>query len=111
MVKIRLRRVGARGKPMYRIVVVDSRSPRDGAFIEIIGHYNPLVNPETVDIDKDRMLEWLKSGAKPTNTVARLLIKLGILDKSKIKLLHKTCVKKKQPAAAPVEVATKETAK
>ena len=120
MVKIRLRRIGARSKPMYRIVVTDSRSPRDGAFIEIIGHYNPLVDPEVVDIDKEKADKWLKSGAKVTNTTARLFIKAGILDKSKVKLLQKTGVKKKQPAAvpaaaapaaaAPVEAA-KETAK
>jgi small subunit ribosomal protein S16 len=116
MVKIRLRRVGARSKPMYRIVVTDSRSPRDGAFIEIIGHYNPLVNPEAVDIDKEKADKWLKTGAQLTNTAARLFIKAGILDKSKVKLLQKTGVKKKQPAAAPAaaapaEAATKETAK
>ena len=56
MVKIRLRRVGAKNKPMYRIVVADSRSPRDGAFIEVIGHYNPLTDPETFDVDKEKAL-------------------------------------------------------
>jgi small subunit ribosomal protein S16 len=75
MVKIRLRRVGAKNKPMYRIVVAASRSPRDGAFIEVIGHYNPLTDPETVDIDKEKAIKWLGCGAKPTDTVARLLSK------------------------------------
>jgi small subunit ribosomal protein S16 len=75
MVKIRLRRVGAKNKPMYRIVVADSRSPRDGAFIEVIGHYNPLTDPETLDLDKEKAIKWLGCGAKPTDTVARLLVK------------------------------------
>jgi small subunit ribosomal protein S16 len=78
MVKIRLRRVGAKNKPMYRIVVADSRSPRDGAFIEIIGHYNPVTEPETLDIDKEKAIKWLGCGAKPTDTVIRLLAKLEV---------------------------------
>jgi small subunit ribosomal protein S16 len=83
MVKIRLRRVGTKHKPMYRVVVADSRFPRDGAFIEIIGHYNPLAEPEAFDIDEEKALKWLKQGAQPTETVARLLSKLGIMDKFK----------------------------
>lgn len=83
MIKIRLRRTGAKKKPSYRIVVADSRSPRDGAFINIIGHYNPLTDPETVVIDKEKALHWLKVGAQPTVTAARLLSKLGIIEKSK----------------------------
>ncbi|MFC1985481.1 30S ribosomal protein S16 [Chloroflexota bacterium] len=83
MVKIRLRRVGAKKRPSYRLVVADSRAPRDGAFISIIGHYNPLTDPETVVIDKEKALHWLSQGAQPTDTVARLLSKVGILEKSK----------------------------
>ena len=83
MVKIRLRRVGAKKKPSYRIVVADSRAPRDGAFISIIGHYNPLTDPETVVIDEEKALSWLKQGAQPTATVTRLLAKLGIIEKFK----------------------------
>ena len=83
MVKIRLRRVGAKNRPMYRVVVADVRAPRDGAFIEIIGHYNPLTDPETVAIDEERALKWLGNGAQPTETVARLLTKLGIMEKHK----------------------------
>ena len=83
MVKIRLRRVGAKNRPMYRVVVTDARSPRDGAFIEIIGHYNPLTDPETFDIKEERALEWLRHGAQPTDTVARLLSKSGIMEKFK----------------------------
>ena len=81
MVKIRLRRVGARNRPMYRVVVADVRAPRDGAFTEIIGHYNPLTDPETVVIDEEKALKWLGNGAQPTDTVARLLTKLGVMEK------------------------------
>ena len=65
---------------MYRVVVADSRSPRDGAFIEIIGHYNPLTDPATVDINEELALKWLKDGAQPTETGSSLLRKLGIMD-------------------------------
>lgn len=81
MVKIRLRRMGAKNRPMYRVVVADARSPRDGAFIEIIGHYNPLTDPETYDVDEEKALKWLRRGAQPTDTVFRLLSKSGIMDK------------------------------
>jgi len=83
MVKIRLRRVGAKNKPSYRLVVADSRAPRDGAFINIIGHYNPLTEPETVVIDEEKALYWLRQGAQPTTTVARLLSKAGVIEKFK----------------------------
>ncbi len=82
MVKIRLRRTGAKGKPNYRLVVADSRSPRDGAFIDIIGHFNPLTDPETVVINEEKARHWLSQGAQPTDTAARLLSKAGILEKS-----------------------------
>ena len=78
MVKIRLRRVGARNRPAYRIVVVDARSPRDGAFIETIGHYNPLTEPETVVVNEEKALKWLSQGAQPTAAVKGLFSKLGI---------------------------------
>jgi len=83
MVKIRLRRVGAKKKPQYRLVVADARSPRDGAFIDIIGHYNPLTDPETVVIAEDKARHWLERGAQPTDTAARLLAKVGIIEESK----------------------------
>lgn len=83
MVKIRLRRIGAKKKPSYRLVVADARAPRDGAFITIIGHYNPLTDPETVVINEEKALNWLKEGAQPTATAARLLSKAGIIDKFK----------------------------
>lgn len=83
MVKIRLRRMGRRNRPSYRVVVADSRSPRDGRFIEIIGHYNPLTDPATISIDEEKALKWLRCGAQTTDTVRSLLAKLGIMDKSK----------------------------
>ncbi len=83
MVKIRLRRVGAKKRPSYRLVVADVRAPRDGAFIEIIGHYDPLTDPETMVINEEKALRWLKEGAQPTDTAARLLTKAGIVEKSK----------------------------
>ncbi|MFC2001517.1 30S ribosomal protein S16 [Chloroflexota bacterium] len=84
MLKIRLRRVGAKKKPSYRLVVADVRAPRDGAFINIIGHYNPLTDPETVVIDAEKARYWLSQGAQPTDTAARLLTKAGIIENSKL---------------------------
>jgi len=83
MVKIRLRRMGRRNRPFYRVVVADSRSPRDGKFIEVIGHYDPLTDPAAVTIDEEKALKWLRCGAEPTDTVRSLLSKLGIMDKVK----------------------------
>jgi small subunit ribosomal protein S16 len=83
MVKIRLRRVGAKHKPIYRIVVADSQAPREGAFIEVVGTYNPLTDPETVTIEEAAALKWLEKGAQPTETVYRLLAKAGVMDKFK----------------------------
>ncbi len=82
MIKIRLRRVGAKNRPSYRLVVADVRAPRDGAFITIIGHYNPLTDPETVVIDEEKARHWLEQGAQPTDTAARLLAKVGIIEES-----------------------------
>ena len=79
MVKIRLRRTGAKKQPSYRVVVTDSRSPRDGKFIEIIGHYNPRTEPPTVEVDAERALYWLSVGAQPSEAVKRMLDKMGIL--------------------------------
>ena len=79
MVKIRLRRMGAKKAPFYRIVVADSRSPRDGRCIEEIGTYNPLTDPATVTIDAEKAQQWIKNGAQPTDTVRALLKKNGAL--------------------------------
>ncbi len=79
MVKIRLRRMGAKKAPFYRIVVADSRAPRDGAFIEEIGYYNPLTNPAEIKVNAESAAKWLKNGAQPTDTVRALLKKSGVL--------------------------------
>lgn len=79
MVKIRLRRMGAKKAPFYRIIVADSRAPRDGAFIEELGYYNPLTDPAEVKVDSERAQYWLKNGAQPTDTVRGLLKKSGAL--------------------------------
>ena len=75
MVKIRLRRIGAKKAPFYRVVVADSRFPRDGRFIEELGTYNPLTEPAEIKIDADRTLEWIKNGAQPTDRVKKLFEK------------------------------------
>ncbi|MGH2443680.1 MAG: 30S ribosomal protein S16 [Chloroflexota bacterium] len=77
-VKIRLRRMGAKNQPSYRIVVADSRSPRDGRFIDLVGFYNPLTNPATFKINEEKAVDWLRRGAQPTETVAILLKKVNI---------------------------------
>ena len=79
MVKIRLRRIGAKKAPFYRVVVADSRFPRDGRFIEEIGTYNPLTEPAEIKIDTARALEWMKKGAQPTDTVKALLKRTGAI--------------------------------
>ncbi len=80
MVKIRLRRVGAKKAPFYRVVVADSRYPRDGRFIEEIGTYNPLTDPSTIKIDAERAISWIKNGAQPTDTVKVLLKRANIIE-------------------------------
>ncbi len=92
MVKIRLRRVGAKKQPSYRVVVADSRYARNGRFIETIGHYDPLTEPVTIVVDEEKALTWLKQGAQPTETVNRLLTTAGVMSKFK-------------PAEAPKESA------
>lgn len=77
-VKIRLKRMGAKKAPFYRIVVADSRSPRDGRFIEEIGYYNPTTEPVTIKVNSDKVAEWMKNGAQPSETVKRLFNKSGI---------------------------------
>lgn len=81
-VKIRLKRIGAKKNPFYRIIVADSRAPRDGRFIEEIGYYNPLTEPKTIKIDNERAKSWLDNGARPTTTVNRLFKQSGMYDES-----------------------------
>ena len=80
-VKIRLKRMGSKKAPFYRIVVADSRSPRDGRIIEKIGHYNPLTNPATLEVEEELALKWLSNGAEPSDTVRNLLSSKGIMKK------------------------------
>lgn len=77
-VKIRLKRMGAKHAPFYRVVVADSRSPRDGKFIEEIGYYNPTTDPTTIKIDVEKATKWMKNGAQPSDTVKRLLSKIAV---------------------------------
>ncbi|GLB46829.1 30S ribosomal protein S16 [Philodulcilactobacillus myokoensis] len=80
-VKIRLRRMGSKRRPFYRIVVADSRSPRNGRFIEKVGYYNPLTKPSTVKLQDEDIFDWLKKGAQPSDTVKNLLSNAGIMKK------------------------------
>ena len=78
-VKIRMRRMGSKRKPFYRIVVADSRMPRDGRFIEEVGYYNPLTTPDEVKLEEDKIFEWLEKGAQPLDTVRSLVSKAGLM--------------------------------
>ncbi|TYC50086.1 30S ribosomal protein S16 [Weissella muntiaci] len=80
-VKIRLKRMGSKKRPFYRVVVADSRSPRDGRFIEIVGTYNPLTEPAEVKLDEELVMSWLNNGAQPSDTVKNLLSNAGIMKK------------------------------
>ena len=95
-VKIRLKRMGAKQRPFYRIVVADSRSPRDGRFIETLGTYNPITKPATITVDEEKTINWLSKGAIPTETVKNILSDKGIIAKfaaSKVKKSNKKVVK------------------
>ena len=108
-VKIRLKRMGAKKRPFYRIVVADSRFPRDGRFIEEVGYYNPIEKPAVVKIDKDLAMKWLNNGAIPTDTVRDIFSKEGVM-----KEFHESKFTKKEAKAekpAKKEIVKKETAK
>ncbi len=79
MVKIRLRRMGAKKRPFYRVVVADARSPRDGRYIDAIGYYDPTKDPAVIKIDEEKAIQWIKNGAQPTDTARSLLQKTGVL--------------------------------
>ncbi len=81
MLRIRLRRVGKKGNPSYRIVVADSKAPRDGAYVEWIGNYDPMTDPPAVTLKEDRAIAWLKNGAQPSDPVRRILEKDGVFEK------------------------------
>ena len=118
MLRIRLRRVGKRGKPSYRIVVADVRAPRDGAYLEWIGNYDPMADPPSVTIKKDRAEEWLSKGAQPSDAVKRILHWQGMLEREPINRTTKGNQGEDAPAAptatlipvaAPVAEASPET--
>jgi small subunit ribosomal protein S16 len=100
MVKIRLMRMGATKRPFYRVVVADSRSPRDGRFIENIGKYHPLEDPSLIDIDEDRALYWLSKGAQPTGQARQLLKIQGIIEKFEANKPQKATAKGKGTGGA-----------
>ena len=81
MVRLRSQSYGSKKNPFYRIVATDSRNPRDGRYIEVVGTYNPLTNPATIKFDTEKVMKWLKAGAKPTDTVKSLLTKEGLIVK------------------------------
>ena len=81
MVRIRLRRIGLKGQPTYRIVAADKESPRDGRFLEILGFYNPRTHPSTIHVKEDRAFHWMKNGALPTESVGQIFTSAGILDR------------------------------
>jgi small subunit ribosomal protein S16 len=84
VIKIRLRRMGAKKQPTYRFVVADARAPRDGRFLEILGHYNPRTEPKTVVVDEERTKAWLAKGAQPSDPVRRLLAEKGLVERGPI---------------------------
>lgn len=109
-VKLRLRRMGAKQKPFYRIVAADSRSPRDGRFIEVVGTYNPIKNPAEVRVDEEKVLAWLSNGAEPTETVRSILSKNGTMKKfadTKKKSVKKA--EKKETKVAETKAPAKKT--
>jgi small subunit ribosomal protein S16 len=81
MVRIRLRRVGAKGQPSYRIVAADKEAPRDGRFLEILGFYNPLTSPSTIQIHEDRIYDWLSKGAQPSESVLKVFNSVGLMER------------------------------
>ena len=98
-VKIRLRRTGAKKQPSYRFVVADSQSPRDGRFLEIVGHYNPRRTPVELVLDEEKIKRWLNNGAQPSDAVARLLAEKGLYDKSKVPLRKPRAARKASAAS------------
>ena len=110
-VRIRLRRLGAKKRPFYRVVVADQRSPRDGRFIENIGKYHPLEDPSLIEIDEERALHWLDVGAQPSESVQRLLENVGIWEKFEATRPNKPSTAKKKKVATTPKVEAKVEAK
>lgn len=104
MLRIRLRRVGAKGRPIYRLVIADSRAPRDGRTVDTIGHYSPLDQPEKVVVDNEKAAAWLGKGAQPSETVRRLLGKVGVMEPLPLKVTKPAKAETKaQAAEAPAQ--------
>ena len=99
MLRMRLRRMGSKKKPTYRVVIAESRSPRDGAFIDSIGHYDPRTEPSTIVINADRAKHWLANGVQPSDRVSKLLVIQGIIEKTEEKAAA-AADEKAEPAAA-----------
>jgi len=108
MLRIRLRRVGKKKQPSYRIVVADVRAPRDGAIVEQVGHYNPLTDPPTIVVNADKVKHWMGVGAKPSDTVVRLLQREGVLDKSAVPEAPAAAVADAEPEVVIEEPAAEE---
>lgn len=118
MLRIRLSRVGKKKQPSYRLVVADSRAPRDGAFIKIIGHYNPRTDPTTLVVKEDEAVEWLSRGAQPSDTVAKLLTRIGVMERAgrapvvwdrKTPVKPKKAAEEEAPTATPAAATKEET--
>ena len=105
MLRIRLRRTGKKKQPSYRVVVADQRAPRDGAFVEVLGHYNPRTEPKTLVLKEERVKYWLARGAQPSDTVHRLLAKEGLIDVEPPKRLTKPSKAEQQAAATAAAAA------
>lgn len=116
MVRIRLRRVGLKGQPSYRIIAADKEAPRDGRFLEILGFYNPRTNPSTVEVNEERVYEWMGTGAQPSDSVVQIFNQIGLMDRfarlkageAKDKLLAEAVAAK---AARPVSPKTRQEAR
>lgn len=108
MVRIRLMRLGKRHRPFYRIVVVDSRKKRTGAYIDRLGYYNPLTDPANAKVDVDRAVEWILKGAQPSETARRLLSKAGVLKRVHEIKYGKPKAQEEQPGSATEESALRE---
>jgi small subunit ribosomal protein S16 len=108
LVKIRLKRMGAKKRPFYRLVVADSRSPRDGRFIELLGYYDPLTNPAKVQVDADKVRDWMRKGARPSDAARALLVEQGIL--AKVPRVFKPAPETAAAPTAAVETPTAEPA-
>ena len=108
MLRIRLRRIGKKKQPYYRVVVADQRAPRDGDFVEVIGHYNPRTQPSTIELNEERVKHWLSVGAQPTETVHRVLHKAGLTDVEPPKRVTKQSRAEREAEAAAAAAAQAE---